>query len=69
MMTNALLVAAMLATLSAALWLAFEGNAVMALPLAVVFAGLLRFLVRRSGRRGITPAEVEPPSHDEPPRS
>lgn len=49
---------AMLATVATALWLAFDGNAVMALPLAIVFAGLLRTLVRRSRRLGITPAEI-----------
>jgi membrane protein implicated in regulation of membrane protease activity len=67
-MTNALLVLALIATLAAALWLAFEGNAVFALPLVVVFAGLVRTLIRRSTRRGITPAEVEPPAHEDPRR-
>lgn len=57
-MVTVLLAIAMLATVATALWLAFEGNAVMALPLAVVFAGLLRTMVRRSRRRGITPAEI-----------
>ena len=64
-MTNTWLVLAMLGTFATAVWLAFDGYAVAALPLAVVFAGLLRFLIRRSGRRGITPAEIEPPPHDD----
>lgn len=69
-MTNILLVLALLATLWAAIWLAATGNAAMALPLVIVFAGLVRTLIRRwSGRRGITPAEVAPPSHDETPRA
>jgi membrane protein implicated in regulation of membrane protease activity len=59
-MVTILLVIAMLATVATALWLAFEGNAVMALPLAIVFAGLLRAVVRRSRRRGITPGEIAP---------
>lgn len=57
-MVTILLVIAMLATVATALWLAFEGNAVMALPLAIVFAGLLRTMVRRSRPLGITPAEI-----------
>jgi membrane protein implicated in regulation of membrane protease activity len=64
-MTNILLGLAAIATLAASLWLAFENNAVVALPLAIVFAGLVRTLVRRSTRRGITPAEVAPPPHDD----
>lgn len=64
-MTNALLTLAMLVTVAAAIWLALEGNAVTALPLAVVCAGLLSFMVRRGRRRGITPAEIEPPRHDD----
>ncbi len=59
-MVTILLAVAMLATLATALWLAFEGNAVMALPLAIVFAGLLGTMVRRGRRLGITPAEIEP---------
>lgn len=55
----------MLATVATALWLAFEGNAVMALPLVIVFAGLLRTFVRRSRRRGITPAEIAPHSPEQ----
>lgn len=57
---------AMLATVATALWLTFDGNAVMALPLAIVFAGLLRTLVRRSRRLGITPAEIakRPPERE-----
>ncbi|MGE7469962.1 hypothetical protein ACQKLX_11005 [Bosea sp. NPDC003192] len=66
-MTNLLLALAAVATLAASLWLAFENNAVMALPLAIVFAGLVRTLVRRSTRRGITPAEVAPTPHDDKP--
>lgn len=62
-MTSILLGIAAVATLAGSIWLAFENNAVMALPLAVVFAGLVRTLVRRMTRRGITPAEVEPPPH------
>ncbi|KUL94484.1 hypothetical protein DK26_16085 [Bosea sp. WAO] len=57
-MVTLLLVVSMLATVATALWLAFEGNAVMALPLTIVFAGLLRTMVRRSRRLGITPAEI-----------
>jgi membrane protein implicated in regulation of membrane protease activity len=57
-MTNVLLGLAALATLAVSIWLAFENNAVMALPLAIVFAGLLRTLVRRAARRGTIPAEV-----------
>lgn len=64
-MTNLLVGLAAIATLTASLWLAFENNAVMALPLAIVFAGLVRTLVRRTTRRGITPAEVAPPTHDD----
>ncbi|SFC89265.1 hypothetical protein SAMN05428997_11360 [Bosea sp. CRIB-10] len=64
-MTNLLLGFAAIATLAASLWLAFENNAVMALPLAIVFAGLVRTLVRRTARRGITPAAVAPPAHDD----
>lgn len=64
-MTNILLVVAMIATLAASIWLALEGSAVLALPLVIVFAGLVRTLVRRAGRRGITPAEVAPPPHDD----
>ena len=64
-MTSILLGIAAIATLAASIWLAFENNAVMALPLAVVFAGLVRTLVRRMTRRGITPAEVEPPPHED----
>jgi hypothetical protein len=67
-MTNTWLILAMLGTFATAVWLAIDGYAVAALPLAVVFAGLLRFLIRRSGRRGITPAEIEPPPHDDTPR-
>lgn len=66
-MTSILLGLAAMATLAASIWLAFENNAVMALPLAIVFAGLLRTLVRRTTRRGITPAEVAPPPHDDKP--
>lgn len=64
-MTNALLVLAMVATLAVAIWLALEDNAALALPLVIVFAGLVRAMVRRTGRRGITPAEMEPPSHED----
>ncbi|WP_332685178.1 hypothetical protein [Bosea sp. (in: a-proteobacteria)] len=64
-MVTILLAVSMLATVATALWLAFEGNAVMALPLAVVLAGLLRTMVRRSRRRGITPAEIEPRSPEQ----
>ncbi|WP_100963110.1 hypothetical protein [Bosea sp. FBZP-16] len=59
-MTSTLLVVATIATLPASLWLALEGNAALALPLATVFAGLVRTIVRHAGRRGITPAEVAP---------
>lgn len=64
-MTNILLVIGIIATLTASIWLAFEDSAALALPLVIVFAGLLRTLVRRMGRRGITPAEVSPPPHDD----
>lgn len=64
-MTNILLVIGMVATLAASIWLALENSAALALPLVIVFAGLLRTLVRRTGRRGITPAEVAPPPHDD----
>lgn len=64
-MTNILLIIGIVATLAAAIWLAFEDKAVLALPLVIVFAGLVRTLVRRLGRRGITPAEVAPPPHDD----
>jgi len=64
-MTNILIVIASLVTLAAMIWLAFEDKAVLALPLVIVFAGLVRTLVRRSGRRGITPAEIAPPPHDD----
>jgi len=64
-MTNILLILGIVATLAASLWLAFENNAALALPLVIVLAGLIRTLVRRSGRRGITPAEVAPPPHDD----
>lgn len=64
-MTNILLILGIVATLTASIWLALENNAALALPLVIVLAGLIRTLVRRSGRRGITPAEVEPPSHDD----
>ncbi|CAN7466925.1 hypothetical protein [Bosea sp. LjRoot237] len=64
-MTNILLILGIIATLAASLWLAFEDRAVLALPLVIVFAGLVRTLVRRSGRRGITPAELAPPPHDD----
>ncbi|MGX1790990.1 hypothetical protein ACWIGM_29860 [Bosea sp. NPDC055332] len=64
-MTNILLAIGILATLAASIWLAFEDSAALAVPLVIVFAGLLRTLVRRLGRRGITPAEVAPPSHDD----
>jgi hypothetical protein len=65
-MTNILLVVGMVATLAASIWLALENKAALALPLVIVFAGLLRTLVRRTGRKGITPAEIAPPSHDDP---
>ena len=64
-MTNILLIAGIIATLAASLWLALEESAALALPLVIVFAGLVRTLVRRTGRRGITPAEMAPPSHDD----
>ncbi|MCP4565219.1 MAG: hypothetical protein GY873_17540 [Bosea sp.] len=59
-MTNILLIAGIIATLAASIWLALEGSAALALPLVIVFAGLVRTLVRRTGRRGITP-----PAHDD----
>jgi hypothetical protein len=40
---------------------------VLALLRVIVFAGLVRTLVRRMGRGGITPAEVAPPPHDDRP--
>lgn len=64
-MTNTLLIVGIVATLAGSIWLALEGSAALALPLVIIFAGLLRTLVRRAGRRGITPAEVAPPSHDD----
>ena len=64
-MTNILLIAGIIATLAASIWLALEGSAALALPLVIIFAGLVRTLVRRSGRRGITPAEMAPPTHDD----
>ena len=64
-MTSILLIAGIIATLSASIWLALEGSAALALPLVIIFAGLVRTLVRRAGRRGITPAEMAPPSHDD----
>jgi len=64
-MTNILIAIASLATLAATIWLAFEDKAVLALPLVIVFAGLVRTLVRRLGGRGITPSEVAPPPHDD----
>ena len=64
-MADILLVVASIATLAATIWLAVEDKAVLALPLVIVFAGLVRTIVRRTGRRGITPAEVAPPPHDD----
>ncbi len=64
-MTNILLIAGIIATLAASIWLALEGSAALALPLVIIFAGLVRTLVRRTGRRGITPAEMAPPTHDD----
>lgn len=64
-MTDLILVVAGIITLAVSIWLALENSAALALPLVIVFAGLVRTLVRRSGRRGITPAEVEPPSHED----
>lgn len=64
-MTSILLIAGIIATLSASIWLALEGSAALALPLVIIFAGLVRTLVRRAGRRGITPAEMAPPTHDD----
>ena len=64
-MTNILLIVGMVATFAASIWLALDDNAALALPLVIIFAGLLRTLVRRSGRRGITPAEVAAPPHDD----
>ncbi|HEV2513079.1 hypothetical protein [Bosea sp. (in: a-proteobacteria)] len=52
-MTNILLVVATIATLATSIWLALEGSAVLALPLVIVLAGLVRTLVRRAGRRGL----------------
>ncbi|WP_186421063.1 hypothetical protein [Bosea sp. CS1GBMeth4] len=64
-MTDLALIAASIATLALSVWLAFENSAALALPLVIVFAGLVRTLVRRSARRGITPAEIRPPSHED----
>jgi membrane protein implicated in regulation of membrane protease activity len=64
-MTNILLIAGIIATLAASIWLALEGSAALALPLVIIFAGLVRTLVRRAGRRGITPAEMAPPTLDD----
>ncbi len=64
-MTSILLIAGIIATLAASIWLALEGSAALALPLVIIFAGLVRTLVRRTGRRGITPAEMAPPTHDD----
>ncbi|MBA4220894.1 hypothetical protein [Bosea sp. (in: a-proteobacteria)] len=64
-MTSILLIAGIIATLSASIWLALEGSAALALPLVIIFAGLVRTLVRRAGRRGITPAEMAPPTLDD----
>lgn len=52
-MNNIFLVAGIIATLAASLWLALEGSAALALPLVIIFAGLVRTLIRRMGRRGI----------------
>ncbi|MFC5391601.1 hypothetical protein [Bosea vestrisii] len=64
-MTSILLIAGIIATLAASIWLALEGSAALALPLVIIFAGLVRTLVRRAGRRGITPAEMAPPTLDD----
>lgn len=63
-MTNILLIAGIIVTLAASIRLALEGSAALALPLVIVFAGLVRTLVRGTGRRGITPAEMAPLTHD-----
>ncbi len=41
-----------------ALWLALDGNAVMALPLAVIVAALVRALVRSITGKQFPPAET-----------
>lgn len=41
-MTDVILALPAVATLAASIWLAFDNNAVMALPLAIVFAELAR---------------------------
>lgn len=64
-MTSILLIAGIIATLAASIWLALEGSAALALPLVIIFAGLVRTLVRRAGRKGITPAEMAPPTLDD----
>lgn len=66
-MADILLVVASIAALRATIWLALEDKALLALPRVIVFAGLVRTLVRRMGRGGITPAEVAPPPHDDKP--
>jgi hypothetical protein len=51
----------------ATICLAVEDKVVLAMPLVIVFAELVRTLVRRIGRCRITPAAVASPPHDDRP--
>ena len=66
-MADILLVVASIAALGATIYLAVEDKAVLAMPLVIVFAELVRTLVRRIGRCRITPAAVASPPHDDRP--
>lgn len=57
-MADIRIVVASIAALAATICLAFEDKAVLAMPLVIVFAELVRTLVRRMGRCRITPAAV-----------
>lgn len=53
-----LLVIATAVSCGLAMWLALDGNAVMALPLVVVVAALVWTLVRRANGKRFQPAET-----------
>jgi hypothetical protein len=55
---------AALGTLALALWLAATDNAVMALPLVVVIAGLVRSFVRQLTGKHIHPSDMTSPRHE-----
>jgi membrane protein implicated in regulation of membrane protease activity len=55
---------AALGTLALALWLAVTDNAVMALPLVVVIAGLVRSFVRQLMGKHIHPSDMASPRHE-----